>query len=334
MGTKKPDSSTKRLEGIDVRASSYDIEKVQQITKLNQDLSKDYYRTKYWELARRLAAANTGEILLIEDDYALWLQEYAEDYNYETEEKELSPVHEVYGFNSEEYVNCAAEVHKKIMLHQANLFGQELLEERATLAAKAAELGFPSNLHFVCRDNDPGPSCQTWIIGANGVPRVRDYNVGDSDSHEFYEGWAQLLPHEVIATWRKDYMSAPHYFSLKLYVDLASVPKCLIHLTEPIPSSKTLVCLTIDSEMPPLNTKQQESLEAFFSMAQLECLGDLQANVDCTYRDAIDPIYGEPSPDIAGGWLGMLGIEQTFTIPEPEEDDADTESADEDDEEM
>lgn len=334
MEAKKSDSSTKRLEGIDVRASSYDIEKVQQITKLNQDLSKDYYRTKYWELARRLAAANTGEILLVQEDYALWLQEYEEDYNYEKEEKELGPVHEVYGLNSEEYASCAAEVNKKIMLHQANLLSQDLQEKRVALAAKAADLGLPGNLYFVRRDNDPGPSCQTWIIGASGVPRVRDYHVGDPDGNEFYEGWMQLLLDEVIATWRKDYMSAPHFFSLKLHVFRTAVPKCLASLTEPIPSSESFVWLIIDSDTPPLNPKQQGALVSLLSEAQLECLGDLQASIDCTYRKAVDPIHGEPSPDIAGGWLRLLGIEQTFTIPEPEEDDTDAEYADEDGEEM
>ena len=46
----------------------------------------------------------------------------------------------------------------------------------------------------------------------------------------------------------------------------------------------------------------------------MECLGDLQAHIDCAYRDAIDPIYGNPSPNIAGGWLALLGIKQTYVM--------------------
>lgn len=332
----KSDSSIKRYGDIDVGISSYDIKKVQQITKLNQELSKDYYRTKYWELARRLAAANTGEILLVQDDYALWLQEYEEDFVYcDGEERDPIPVNDVYGYNSQEYANCMTEVNKAIMLHQANLLSQDLLKKRDALAVEAAKLGFPSNLHFIRRDNDPGPSCQTWIIDADGAKRIRDYEVGDPDSGEFYEGWMQLLPHEVIAVWNKDCISCPHYFKLQLYVDRTTLPRCLVELIEPVPSSEGLACLTIDSEMSLLNTHQQNALREFLSIPQLECLGDLQANIECTYRDMVDPIYGEPSPDIAGGWLRMLGIEQTFIIPDSKEyDDADTEVTDEDDEDM
>lgn len=325
-------SKAKSQNGISIRMSSYDIEKLQQVTKLNQELSKEHYRMKYWELARRLAAAKTGEILLVQDDYALWLQGHEKDFNYESEEEEFNPVHETYGYNSQEYASCVTEVNKAIALHQANLLSQDLLNERTILAAEAAELGLPSNLYFVYRDNDPGPSCQTWIVGANGAPRIRDYNVGDPNGKEFYEGWMQLLPHEVIATWKKDCISCPHHFSLKLYVELASLPECLVVLTEPISSSENLVCLTLDSDIPPLDPRQQEAIKALFSIAQLECLGDLQAGIECTYRNAVDPIYGEPSPDIAGGWLGMLGIEQTFVIPDLETDDE--ECLDEESDEM
>lgn len=331
---KSSSHSTKHLEDINVIVPSHGTERVRQITKLNQDLSKDCYRTKYWELARRLAAANTGEILLVQEDYALWLQEYEEDCNYDTEEAEFRPVHDVYSYNSQEYAHCAAEVDKAIRLHRANLLSEGLMEEQTTLATEAAKLGFPSNLYFAYRDNDPGPSCQTWIIGAEGAPRIRDYEVGNPESREFYEGWVQLLPREIIASWKKDCISGPHYFGLKLYVNATSVSKNLSQLAKPVPSSKSLKCLSIDSEMPPLNAKQQDALRKYFSIAQLECLGNLQANIERAYRKAVDPIYGNPSPDIAGGWLGLMGIKQTFVMPERNDSDESetSEEVDEDEE--
>ena len=130
----------------------------------------------------------------------------------------------------------------------------------------------------------------------------------------------QLLPGEVIATWEKPCLSGLHYFKLEMYLDAASVPRGLGCITEKVPSS-SLVHLTIDSCMPPLSDNQQKALKNFLSMALLECLGDLQANIASDYRSVVNPIDGSPSPDIAGGWLRLLGIEQTYVIEEPDDED-------------
>lgn len=326
-------TSSARYGSLEAGMATYDAKTAQQQAELNQGISKEHYRERFCELSRRLAAANTGQVLRVKDDYALWLEGYGEEFSFGDEDDDedknvggdkFTAVYETYSFNSESYTTCNARVNKAIMLHHANQLCHVLQEERAMRLAKAAELGFPSNLHFLHRDNDPGPSCQTWIIQAEGIPRMRDYHVGNPESGEFHEGWLQLLPGEVIAYWEKHCLSGPHYFRLETYIDLASVPKGLSCITETVPST-VLVHLCIDSRMPALNAKQQKSLCSLFSTALLECLGDLQAHIDCAYRDAIDPIYGKPSPDIAGGWLALLGIEQTYVMEVLEEEEVDEE---------
>lgn len=319
--------SSARYGSLEDGMATYSADIAQKQAELNQGISKGYYRSRFCELSRRLAAANTGQVLIVKDDYALWLEGYGEEFSYGDEDDDenysgdnFEPIYATYSFNSESYTTCNSKVNQAIMLHQANQLCHVLQEERAIRLAKAAELGFPSNLHFLHRDNDPGPSCQTWIIQDCGIPRVRDYHVGDPKSNEFHEGWLQLLPGDVIATWEKHCLSGPHYFRLEAYIDLASVPQDLSCIVEAVPSS-VLVHLSIDSRMPTLSTEQQKALRNLFSTALLECLGDLQAHIDCAYRDAVDPIYGEPSPDIAGGWLGLLGIEQTFVMEVPDGDE-------------
>lgn len=299
--------------------ASYSVEIAQAQAKLNQGISKDYYRKRFCELARRLAAANTGQVLIPKDDYALWLEGYGEEFSFGDEDddentaSDFSPIYESYSYNSEAYTACSSKVNQAIMLHRASQLSYDLQEERATLTAQAVELGFPSDLHFLHRNVESGPSCQTWIIQSNGLPRMRDYNVGSTKGREFHEGWTQLLPGEVIASWKKDCLSGPHYFKLELYIDRGSVPRNLACIKEAVPMSQ-LMHLSIDSHTPALTASQQKSLCKLFPTAQLECLGDLQANIDCVYRDAVDPIFGNPSPDIDGGWLGLLGIEQTYAV--------------------
>ena len=314
-------TSSAKYGSLEAGMAVYDAKTAQQQAELNQSISKEYYRNRFCELGRRLAAANTGQILRVEDNYALWLEGYGEEFSFGDEDDDdeicggdnFTPIYETYSFTSESYTTCNSKVNQAIMLHQANQLCHVLQEERATRLAEAAELGYPSNLHFLHRDNDPGPSCQTWIIQDCGIPRIRDYYVGDPESREFHEGWLQLLPGEVIVSWEKSCLSGPHYFRLETYIDLAAVPQELKCIAETMPST-TLAHLSLDSWMPAISAKQQKSLRGLFSTALMECLGDLQAHIDCAYRDAIDPIYGNPSPNIAGGWLALLGIKQTYVM--------------------
>lgn len=325
-------ASKAKYGSVEAGMANYTAEMAQAQTELNQGISKDYYRKRFCELARRLAAANTGQILLAKDDCALWLEGYGEEFTFgdedEDEVSDFTPIYETYSYNSEAYTICNAKVNKAIMTHCANQLCHSLQEERAALIAQAVELGFPSNLHFLHRDVDIGPSCQTWIIQENGLPRIRDYSVGNTEGKEFREGWAQLLPGEIIASWEKYCMSGPHYFKLEAYIDVISAPKSLACIAEVMPSKK-LVHLSIDSRMPALSADQQKVLFNLFSTAQLECLGDLQANIDCAYRDAVDPIYGQSSPDIAGGWLALLGVKQTYTVEVLDDEDIEDDSLDE-----
>lgn len=298
---------------IDVGRTCYDFQKAQLQTRLNQELSREYYRIKFCELAKELAAANTGQILIPNEEQALWLDGYMES----TEDSEdFYPTYTYYCYNSVDYATCMTRTNSLIALHRANQFCQEQSEERATRAKQAAALGYPSDLFFPRRDNDPGASCQTWIVTPEGVDRRRNCNVGNPSGQEFYEGWQQLLPQEIIATWEKECVSAPHFFRLEVYVDRRSIPQNLESFINFESPETYIVSLVIDSSMNPLDLEQQQAMLTYFSMAQLELLGCIQANIDCAYRSAIDPIFGNFSPDIDGGWLGLFGIRQTYIATE------------------
>lgn len=209
---------------------------------------------------------------------------------------------------------CLTKVNVTITAHQADLLSQRLISERSQQAEQAAAAEYPSDLAFPRRNSIPGASCQTWIVNAEGISRRRDYHVGNALGDDLYEGWMQLLPHEVIASWEKDCVSVPHFFRLEIYADRRSVPPELTELMGFESSSGKLISLVVHSRMTSLTERQKEMLRAFFTPAQLEFLGITQAEIDYSYSEVLDPVYGNPSPGIEGGWLGLLGIEQNYVF--------------------
>lgn len=306
-------TNAEKFRNANLNPDLYDLKEIQQQTKLYQGVSNDFYRSKFMELAKKLAVANTGQILIVNDDQALWLEEYEERKEGENDE-DFRPVYDPYNYTSEDYMACLTKVNVTITAHQADLLSQRLISERSQQSERAAAAEYPSDLAFPRRNSIPGASCQTWIVNAEGMSRRRDYHVGNALGDDLYEGWMQLLPHEVIASWEKDCVSAPHFFRLEIYVDRRSVPPELTELMGFESSSGKLISLVVHSRMTSLAERQKEVLRGFFTPAQLEFLGITQAEIDYSYSEVLDPVYGNPSPGIEGGWLGLLGIEQNYVF--------------------
>lgn len=53
-------TSSAKYGSLEAGMAVYDAKTAQQQTELNQSISKEYYRNRFCELGRRLAATNTG----------------------------------------------------------------------------------------------------------------------------------------------------------------------------------------------------------------------------------------------------------------------------------
>lgn len=271
--------------------------------------SNQEFRQKYAELANRLLDANTGYTMSLGDDKALLLAGYDVNPEYGTV---TIPCYDVFLYNVKDFDECQTLVNSLILEAKGLKLLDEQLHQRFKAEAEAASLGLPDSLCFPLRNGDNGPAMQTWIISPDGTTRKCDYSAELSNSDVTYECWEQLLPGEVIASWSKAYIAAPHQFSLVWYQQPTgdrNAPWRRAVLGATSPNNPYSMCLSMAS-------LDDEGTEAAITMhplpltpAQVECLYYLQVDLESGYADLSDPIYGKPSPGIDGGWLRLLGIE-------------------------
>lgn len=271
--------------------------------------SNQEFRQKFAALADRLQNAKTGYTMSLGDDKALLLVGYETNHEYGTV---TIPCYNSFLYNVGGFDECQTLVDSLILEAKALELLHEELQKRSEAEAKAARLGLPGSLRFPLASGDNGPAMQTWIIAPDGTIRNCDYSVDLPNSEITYECWEQLLPGEVIATWGKPYIAAPHQFSLVWYhrqTEDRNAPwrkeaLGVSSLNKPYSMYFSMTAMDDDGTEIAMTTHSSA-----LTPAQVECLHYLQVDLESGYAGLADPIHGKPSPSINGGWLRLLGIE-------------------------